>query len=109
MSLVGPRPLLPRYLPRYSAEQAQRHRVRPGITGWAQVKGRNALGWDEKLALDAWYARHCSLGLDLRILALTIWRLLRPQGISAPGEATAPEFMGPASPIDRASPSSPSE
>lgn len=94
MSLVGPRPLLPRYLPRYSATQATRHRVRPGITGWAQVNGRNAVSWDEKLALDAWYAAHCSLGLDLKILWLTLKGLVRPLGIHAPGEATAPEFWG---------------
>lgn len=94
MSLVGPRPLLPRYLPRYSPMQATRHRVRPGITGWAQINGRNAIGWDEKLALDAWYAAHCSFSLDLKILLLTVARLLRPRGINTPGEATAPEFMG---------------
>ena len=94
MSLVGPRPLLPRYLPRYSTAQATRHRVRPGITGWAQVNGRNAISWDEKLALDAWYAEHCSLGLDLKILWLTVKGLFRPHGINAPGEATMPEFWG---------------
>ncbi|MBC7447486.1 MAG: sugar transferase [Hymenobacteraceae bacterium] len=94
MSLVGPRPLLPAYLPRYSARQAERHRVRPGITGWAQVNGRNALAWPARLELDAWYAEHVSLRLDLRILFLTVARVLRPRGISAPGEATMPEFRG---------------
>lgn len=94
MSLVGPRPLLPAYLPRYSAAQARRHLVRPGLTGWAQVQGRNALAWPARLALDAWYAEHCSLGLDLKILALTAAHVLRPRGISAPGEATMPEFRG---------------
>jgi lipopolysaccharide/colanic/teichoic acid biosynthesis glycosyltransferase len=94
MSLVGPRPLLPQYLPRYSAAQARRHLVRPGITGWAQINGRNALSWPEKLALDTWYADHCSLLLDLKILLRTVGRVLRPQGISAPGEATMTEFRG---------------
>ncbi|HTJ46699.1 MAG TPA: sugar transferase [Kofleriaceae bacterium] len=95
MSLVGPRPLLMRYLPRYSAEQARRHDVKPGITGWAQINGRNALSWDEKLALDVWYVDHWSLLLDLRILARTMLTVLRREGISAAGEATMPEFMGP--------------
>ena len=94
MSLVGPRPLLPAYLPRYSARQAERHRVRPGITGWAQVNGRNAIAWPARLELDAWYVEHVSLGLDLKILLLTVARVLRPRGISAPGEATMPEFRG---------------
>jgi lipopolysaccharide/colanic/teichoic acid biosynthesis glycosyltransferase len=94
MSLVGPRPLLPHYLPLYSAAQARRHAVRPGITGWAQVNGRNALTWPEKLALDTWYADHCSLLLDLRILALTVGHVLRPRGINAPGEQPMPEFRG---------------
>ena len=94
MSLVGPRPLLPEYLPRYSVAQARRHLVRPGLTGWAQVRGRNALAWPARLALDAWYAEHCSLGLDLRILLLTVAHVLRPRGISAPGEATMAEFRG---------------
>ncbi len=94
MSLVGPRPLLPRYLPRYSAAQARRHLVRPGITGWAQVNGRNALSWPEKLALDTWYADHCTLSLDLKILFLTVLRILRPQGVAARGEATMSEFWG---------------
>jgi lipopolysaccharide/colanic/teichoic acid biosynthesis glycosyltransferase len=94
MSLVGPRPLLVQYLPRYSATQARRHEVRPGITGWAQVHGRNAISWEEKFALDVWYVDHWSLWLDLRILGLTALRVLRPQGISRAGHATTPEFMG---------------
>src|SRR5690606_6901035 len=94
MSLVGPRPLLVRYLGRYSEEQARRHEVRPGITGWAQVNGRNAISWEEKFRLDVWYVDNVSLGLDLKILWLTIWKGLRREGISAGGEATMPEFMG---------------
>jgi sugar transferase EpsL len=94
MSFVGPRPLLMRYLPRYTSEQARRHEVLPGITGWAQVNGRNALSWDEKFALDVWYVDHQSFALDLRILALTIWRVLRRDGISAEGFITSPEFNG---------------
>jgi lipopolysaccharide/colanic/teichoic acid biosynthesis glycosyltransferase len=94
MSLVGPRPLLMRYLARYTAEQARRHEVRPGITGWAQVNGRNALTWDEKFRLDVWYVEHCGLRLDLRILAMTVWKVLTGEGISASGHATMPEFMG---------------
>ena len=94
MSLVGPRPLLMQYLQRYTREQARRHEVRPGLTGWAQINGRNALSWEDKFALDVWYVDHRSFWLDLRIIALTVWRLLRPHGISAEGEATMPEFMG---------------
>ena len=94
MSLVGPRPLLVRYLDRYSPEQARRHEVRPGITGWATVNGRNALSWEEKLRMDVWYVDHRSLGLDLRILARTVLTVARGGGINAPGEATAPEFRG---------------
>lgn len=94
MSLVGPRPLLPEYLPLYSPEQMRRHEVKPGITGWAQIHGRNALGWDEKFALDVWYVDNQSFWLDLRILALTVVRVLRREGISAPGEATMPRFTG---------------
>jgi lipopolysaccharide/colanic/teichoic acid biosynthesis glycosyltransferase len=94
MSIVGPRPLLMRYLTRYTPEQARRHEVRPGITGLAQVRGRNALSWDEKFALDVWYVDHRSLALDARILAETVMTVLRRTGISAPGEATAPEFLG---------------
>ncbi len=94
MSLVGPRPLLPRYLPRYSAEQRRRHDVLPGITGWAQVNGRNATTWPERFAQDLWYVDHWSLGLDLWILALTVRKVLRGEGISQPGHDTMPEFMG---------------
>lgn len=94
MSLVGPRPLLMEYLPLYSAFQARRHEVRPGITGWAQVNGRNALGWDDKFALDVWYVDNRSLRLDLRILGLTLLKVLRRDGISAAGEATMPRFTG---------------
>ena len=94
MSLVGPRPLLTRYLERYSPEQRRRHDLPPGITGWAQVSGRNALTWDEKFACDVWYVDNASLGLDLWILARTVWTVLRRDGISAAGEATMPEFMG---------------
>jgi len=94
MSLVGPRPLLMQYLDRYTPEQARRHDVRPGLTGWAQVNGRNALSWEEKFALDTWYVDHRSFGLDLKILAMTAWQIVRPRGISAEGEATMTEFMG---------------
>ena len=94
LSLVGPRPLLMRYLPRYSREQARRHEVKPGITGWAQVNGRNTVDWPKRLRLDVWYVDHWSLGLDLRILALTAGRVLGGAGVSAPGEATMQEFMG---------------
>ena len=94
MSLVGPRPLLMQYLDRYTPEQARRHAVRPGITGWAQVNGRNALTWEEKFALDVWYVDHTSLWLDLKIIALTIWKILTRENISYPGEATMAEFTG---------------
>jgi lipopolysaccharide/colanic/teichoic acid biosynthesis glycosyltransferase len=94
LSLVGPRPLLMSYLPRYSAEQARRHDVLPGITGWAQVRGRNARTWGIKLDYDIWYVDHWSLGLDLRILAETAYRVLRREGISHPGHVTMPEFIG---------------
>ncbi len=94
MSLVGPRPLLMAYLPRYNAQQSRRHEVRPGITGWAQVNGRNAISWDDKFALDVWYVDHLSLALDLRILALTLWKVLRREGISATHSLTMVEFMG---------------
>src|SRR5882672_2063545 len=93
MSLVGPRPLLMRYLPRYTAEQMRRHDVKPGITGWAQVNGRNAIEWEQRLALDAWYVDHASLWLDLRILALTAWEVVRRRGINQAGHATAEEFI----------------
>ncbi len=94
MSLVGPRPLLMEYLPLYSPEQARRHEVRPGITGWAQVKGRNAISWADKFALDVWYVDHRSLWLDVRILWLTVRKVLVRDGISAAGEATMPRFEG---------------
>ncbi|MGN6307081.1 MAG: sugar transferase [Mesorhizobium sp.] len=94
MSLVGPRPLLMEYLPLYSPEQARRHEVRPGITGWAQVNGRNALSWDDKFALDVWYVDNRSFCLDLKIVALTVVRVLKRSGISAEGEATMPRFSG---------------
>lgn len=94
MSLVGPRPLLMQYLDRYTPEQARRHSVPPGITGWTQVNGRNDLAWEQKLALDVWYVDHWSLALDLRILVMTAWKVLTGEGISAEGSATMPEFMG---------------
>lgn len=94
MSLVGPRPLLPEYLDRYSERQRRRHEVRPGITGWCQIKGRNALAWEEKLELDVWYVEHWSLGLDLRILLSTVLAVLTSKGIAAEGHATMPNFQG---------------
>ncbi len=94
MSLVGPRPLLMQYVPLYSPTQARRHEVRPGITGWAQVNGRNALSWDEKFAHDVWYVDHRSFLLDLKILFMTAGKVLRRDGISAVGEATMPVFRG---------------
>jgi len=94
LSLVGPRPLLVRYLDRYSPEQARRHDVLPGMTGWAQIHGRNARTWPDKLALDVWYVDHWNLWLDLRIIAATIATVLRRQGVSSEGHATMPEFMG---------------
>lgn len=94
MSLVGPRPLLMQYLDRYSAEQMRRHEVKPGLTGWAQVQGRNTLSWDAKFKLDVWYVDHQSWWLDLYILALTAWKILKREGISQPGRATAEEFRG---------------
>ena len=94
LSLVGPRPLLPQYLPLYSPQQARRHLVRPGLTGWAQVHGRNAISWEEKFALDGWYVEHVSLALDLKILGRTAGRVLRGAGVAAPGQATAEAFRG---------------
>ncbi len=94
MSLVGPRPLLMEYLPRYSPEQARRHLVKPGITGWAQVNGRNAISWEERFRLDAWYVDHHNLLLDLRILWRTLVQVIRRDGISAAGHATMPDFTG---------------
>ncbi|MED5239468.1 MAG: sugar transferase [Pseudomonadota bacterium] len=94
MSLVGPRPLLMEYLPLYSERQARRHEVRPGITGWAQVNGRNALSWEEKFELDVWYVENRTLWLDMKILFLTIWRVVKRDGISQDGEATMSKFTG---------------
>ncbi|MBE9514449.1 MAG: sugar transferase [Chloroflexi bacterium] len=94
MSLVGPRPLMIKYLDRYTPEQMRRHEVKPGITGWAQVNGRNDISWEGKFALDVWYVDHQSLWLDLKIIAMTPWRILKREGISRQGYATAPEFMG---------------
>jgi lipopolysaccharide/colanic/teichoic acid biosynthesis glycosyltransferase len=98
MSLVGPRPLLMEYLPLYTPEQARRHEVRPGITGWAQVNGRNAISWEEKFALDIWYVDHRSIALDMAILLRTFSQVLRQSGIRADGHATMPKFTGTASP-----------
>ena len=95
MSFVGPRPLLMQYLPLYSAEQARRHDVKPGFSGWAQINGRNALSWEEKFRLDVWYVEHQCFWLDLRIFLITIWKVLRREGISAAGEATMALFKGP--------------
>jgi sugar transferase EpsL len=92
MSLVGPRPLLIQYLERYTLEQARRHEVKPGITGWAQVNGRNALTWEEKFDLDVWYVDHHCLLLDLKIIAMTMWKIIKREGINQPGQATASEF-----------------
>jgi lipopolysaccharide/colanic/teichoic acid biosynthesis glycosyltransferase len=101
MSLVGPRPLLMEYLPLYTPEQGRRHNVRPGITGWAQINGRNAISWEEKFALDVWYVDNWSLWLDLRILVMTVYKVLGRHGISAKGDATMPRFRGsPNSPPD---------
>ncbi len=95
MAFVGPRPLPPDYLPRYSERQRRRHEVRPGITGWAQVNGRNALSWEGKFDFDVWYVDHKSLGLDVKILWLTLIKVVRGDGVSQVGHATMPEFMGP--------------
>jgi lipopolysaccharide/colanic/teichoic acid biosynthesis glycosyltransferase len=100
MSLVGPRPLLMQYLKRYTPEQMRRHDVLPGITGWAQIHGRNALDWEEKFRLDVWYVDHWSLALDIKILGMTAWKVIKREGISQEGHATAPEFMGSAEPQD---------
>lgn len=94
MALIGPRPLLPQYLPLYSAEQARRHEVRPGITGWAQVNGRNAISWTKKFELDVWYVDHCSFLLDLKIIFLTIKKVFIREGISQEGQATMEFFNG---------------
>lgn len=94
MSLVGPRPLLTEYLPLYNKEQARRHEVLPGITGWAQVNGRNAISWRERFALDVWYVDNRNFWLDIRILALTLWKVLRREGISQEGHVTMEKFDG---------------
>lgn len=94
MSLVGPRPLLMEYLPLYSRWQARRHEVRPGVTGWAQVNGRNALSWDQKFKLDVWYVENHSLILDMRILILTVKKVFAREGINSAGDATMPKFKG---------------
>ena len=94
MSIVGPRPLLMQYLERYTPQQARRHEVRPGITGWAQINGRNAITWEQKFELDVWYVDHVSLRLDVKIIALTVWKTIKREGISQPGQATAEEFRG---------------
>lgn len=94
MSLVGPRPLLMQYLERYNGEQARRHDIKPGLTGWAQVNGRNAINWEKKLKMDVWYVDHHSFRLDLKILFLTLIRVYRQEGIHQEGQATAEEFMG---------------
>ncbi len=94
MSLVGPRPLLMEYLPLYTPEQMRRHEVKPGITGWAQVNGRNALTWEERFALDVWYVDHVSFRLDMQILFLTLWKVLSREGIAHPGSETMPKFTG---------------
>lgn len=94
MRLVGPRPLLPQYLPLYTPEQARRHEVKPGITGWAQVNGRNAISWEEKFRLDVWYVDNRSLWLDLKILWMTLWQVLARKNVSAANHATMPPFTG---------------
>jgi sugar transferase EpsL len=93
MSIVGPRPLLMQYLDRYTSEQARRHEVKPGITGWAQVNGRNAISWEEKFKLDVWYADNRSIWLDIRIIGMTAWKILKREGISQEGQATMEEFF----------------
>jgi lipopolysaccharide/colanic/teichoic acid biosynthesis glycosyltransferase len=94
MSIVGPRPLLVRYLPRYNAQQKRRHLVRPGLTGWAQVNGRNAISWEDKFELDVWYVDHISIGLDIKTIFMTVKNVLKREGISGEGQATMSEFMG---------------
>jgi sugar transferase EpsL len=94
MSVIGPRPLLMSYLDRYSSKQMRRHNVKPGLTGWAQVNGRNSLGWQTRLDMDSWYADHLSLSLDLKILLMTFWKVLIREGISHPGHVTMEEFRG---------------
>ncbi len=101
MALVGPRPLLPEYLSLYTPEQMRRHSVKPGITGWAQINGRNAISWEEKFRLDVWYVDNRSLWLDLRILWMTLWQVLARRGVSAEGHATMPAFTGSVADADR--------
>jgi sugar transferase EpsL len=98
MSLVGPRPLLMEYIPLYSPVQIRRHEARPGITGWSQINGRNTISWDEKFVLDLWYVDHPSFWLDLKILGMSVWKILRREGISQPGQATMERFLGPRKP-----------
>lgn len=94
MSLVGPRPLLPEYLPLYNAKQARRHAIKPGVTGWAQINGRNAISWEQKFEFDVWYVDHLSLGLDLKILFQTLWNVIRGKGVSQHGHVSAGRFTG---------------
>lgn len=94
MTIVGPRPLLMQYLGRYTPEQARRHEVKPGVTGWAQVNGRNAITWEDKFKLDVWYVDNQSLWLDLKIIGLTVWKILKREGINQPGHATMEEYLG---------------
>lgn len=101
MSIVGPRPLLMQYIGRYSPEQARRHDVLPGITGWAQINGRNDISWEEKFKLDVWYVDNLSFKMDVIIILLTFWRVIRREGINREGYATAPEFMGSKSEAER--------
>ena len=101
MSFIGPRPLLMQYLPLYTTEQARRHLVKPGMSGWAQIHGRNALSWEQKFRLDGWYVDHQDFWLDLQILLRTVWIVLRRQGISAAGEATMAPFTGSSSDEER--------
>src|SRR6266436_5687837 len=107
MSLVGPRPLLMEYLPRYTREQARRHDVRPGITGWAQLNGRNALPWERRFALDVWYVEHQSFRLDVRILLLTMWKAVAQVDVSQPGEGPEEHFRGNVTATDASAPSMP--
>ena len=99
MALVGPRPLLPEYLPLYTPEQMRRHEVKPGITGWAQVNGRNAISWEEKFRLDVWYVDNRSFWLDCKILWMTVWQVLARRGVSAADHATMPAFQGTPGPV----------
>jgi undecaprenyl phosphate N,N'-diacetylbacillosamine 1-phosphate transferase len=101
MSLVGPRPLLKEYLPLYNSTQAKRHQVRPGVTGWAQINGRNAITWEKKFEYDIWYVQHLSLSLDLKILFQTLWNVLRGKGVSQHGHVTVGKFTGSKSPVHK--------